>query len=87
MDNYHIISSEALDIVTIYNIFDTNKKLKLSEESINKVVSCKAYLDAKLADNKKPMYGINTGFGSLYNVKISDKDLTIRDYKSVNRFF
>jgi len=76
MDNYHIISSEALDIVTIYNIFDTNKKLKLSEESINKVVSCKAYLDAKLADNKKPMYGINTGFGSLYNVKISDKDLT-----------
>ncbi|WP_299122648.1 histidine ammonia-lyase [uncultured Winogradskyella sp.] len=76
MDNYHIISSEALDIVTIYNIFDNNKKLKLSEESIEKVVSCKAYLDAKLANDKKPMYGINTGFGSLYNVKISDKDLT-----------
>ncbi|WP_400079134.1 histidine ammonia-lyase [Winogradskyella sp. R77965] len=76
MDNYHIISSEALDIVTIYNIFDNNKKLKLSDESIDKVVSCKAYLDAKLANDKKPMYGINTGFGSLYNVKISDKDLT-----------
>lgn len=76
MDNYHIISSEALDIVTIYNIFKDNKKLKLSEELRTKVIACKTYLDAKLATNEKPMYGINTGFGSLYNVKISEKDLT-----------
>ncbi len=76
MDQYHIISSETLDIVTIYNIFKDNKKLKISDELSNKVIACKTYLDEKLASNKKPMYGINTGFGSLYNVKISDKDLT-----------
>lgn len=76
MDNYHIISSDALDIVTIYNIFYQNKKLKLSEESSNNIKKCKTYLDAKLANEKKPMYGINTGFGSLYNVKISDADLS-----------
>jgi len=76
MDNYHIISSDALDIVTIYNIFYKNKKLELSEDSINNIKKCKAYLDNKLANNKKPMYGINTGFGSLYNVKISDLDLS-----------
>ena len=76
MDNYHIISSEALDIVTIYNIFYENKKLKLSDASANKIKKCKTYLDAKLANEKKPMYGINTGFGSLYNVKISNEDLS-----------
>ncbi len=76
MDPYHIISSEPLDIVTIYNIFHKDKKLKLSEESKRKVIACKSYLDAKLLNDKKPMYGINTGFGSLYNVKISDEDLT-----------
>ncbi|WP_407557185.1 histidine ammonia-lyase [Winogradskyella sp. 4-2091] len=76
MNNYHTISSDALDIVTIYNIFYKNKKLKLSEESINNIQKCKSYLDHKLASNKKPMYGINTGFGSLYNVKISDEDLS-----------
>jgi histidine ammonia-lyase len=76
MNQYHIISSEALDIVTIYNIFKDKKKLKLSEELKAKVVACKAYLNAKLASDKNPMYGINTGFGSLYNVKISEKDLT-----------
>ena len=76
MDNYHVISSETLDIVTIYNIFKDKKKLKLSDDSIKKMESCKAYLDHKLANNEKPIYGINTGFGSLYNVKISNKDLT-----------
>jgi len=76
MENYHIVSSEELDIVTIYNIFKENKKLKLSEASKEKISACKHYLDAKLAKHKKPMYGINTGFGSLYNVKISNKDLT-----------
>ncbi|EPR74450.1 Histidine ammonia-lyase [Winogradskyella psychrotolerans RS-3] len=76
MDNYHIISSDALDIVTIYNIFYKNKKLKLSEASANNIQKCKTYLDEKLASEKKPMYGINTGFGSLYNVKISDADLS-----------
>lgn len=76
MNNYHIISSDTLDIVTIYNIFYKNKKLKLSEDSTNNIKKCKAYLDDKLANNKKPMYGINTGFGSLYNVKISDADLS-----------
>lgn len=76
MDNYHIISSDALDIVTIYNIFYENKKLKLSESSAQKIQQCKTYLDEKLANEKKPMYGINTGFGSLYNVKISDADLS-----------
>lgn len=76
MDNYHFISSEALDIVTIYNIFHNNKKLKLSESSVTNIKNCKKYLDTKLANNKNPMYGINTGFGSLYNVKISDADLS-----------
>lgn len=76
MNNYHIISSEALDIVTIYNIFKEKKKLKLSSESVEKIVACKTYLDGKLANSKKPMYGINTGFGSLCNSKISESDLS-----------
>ena len=76
MDNYHIISSDPLDIVTIYNIFKEKKKLKLSETSIEKIIACKVYLDEKLANSKKPMYGINTGFGSLCNTKISESDLS-----------
>ncbi|MCL4138069.1 UNVERIFIED_CONTAM: hypothetical protein GTU68_023229 [Idotea baltica] len=76
MSKYHSISSEKLDIITIYKIFSENKKLKLSKEAIQNIKNCKAYLDNKLDDGKKPFYGINTGFGSLYNVKISKQNLT-----------
>lgn len=76
MNQYHIISSKPLDIVTIYNVFQNNKKLKLSDELKQKILASKTYLDNKLKSNKKPIYGINTGFGSLYNVKISNEDLT-----------
>lgn len=76
MQSHHSISSKPLDIVTIYNIFNKDKKLSLSAELEQKVVDCKNYLNSKLASNESPMYGINTGFGSLYNVKISDADLT-----------
>ena len=76
MNTYHYISSDKLDIVTIYNIFKNNKKLKLSKEAIQKIKTCKAYLDKTLSEADKPFYGINTGFGSLYNVEISKTDLT-----------
>lgn len=76
MSDFHIISSEKLDIVTIYNIFKDKKKLKLSNEAIQKVTTCKHYLDNKLKEAENPFYGINTGFGSLYNVEISKTDLT-----------
>ena len=33
-------------------------------------------LDEKMASNDKAIYGINTGFGSLYNIKISTENLT-----------
>lgn len=76
MTKYHHISDAKLDIVTLYNIFKDNKKLKLSNESIAKIKKSKAFLNSKLEEEDKPFYGINTGFGSLYNVKISKRDLT-----------
>ncbi len=33
--------------------------------------------NTKTEENKSPIYGVNTGFGALYNVKISSDNLTI----------
>jgi histidine ammonia-lyase len=33
-------------------------------------------LDKKMATHSEPIYGINTGFGSLCNVKISNENLS-----------
>lgn len=76
MDSYHTISAKQLDLPIIRDIILTGKKLKLSEESVMEVEKCRTYLDQKMKKNKAPIYGINTGFGSLYNVKITNKNLT-----------
>ncbi|PID88443.1 MAG: histidine ammonia-lyase [Bacteroidia bacterium] len=71
----HKINAEQLNLQTIYNLIATNKKLALSEEARQKIKKCRDYLDEKMKANSEAIYGINTGFGSLYNVKIAGKDL------------
>lgn len=73
----HIISSKVLDLGTVNSIISEEKKLELSEASKVKIMSCRTYLDEKLKKENKPIYGINTGFGALHNVKISNKNLTL----------
>ena len=76
MENYHYISTHTLDLNTISDLVLTNKPLKLSKDAIVKIKNCRNYLDKKMESQDKPIYGINTGFGSLYNVKITSKNLT-----------
>lgn len=70
------ISSEILTLTKIYCIFRDQKQLKLSEEAIANINKSRAYLDAKQDLSNKAVYGINTGFGSLCNIKISDNQLS-----------
>ena len=77
MKEIHQINNSRLDLSKINEIITTDKNLVLPELTIEKIVKCRKYLDDKLSKSKKPMYGINTGFGSLYNVKISTENLTI----------
>ncbi len=76
MNTTHIISSKPLDLATLQTIILEQKQLELSTESVEKIEECRNYLNEKLKSETRPIYGINTGFGSLYNVKISKENLT-----------
>ncbi len=76
METIHYISTEVLQLETLQEIIFQNKKLLLSEEVKTNIHKCRNYLDAKIAKEDKPIYGINTGFGSLCNVKISKENLS-----------
>ena len=76
MDNTHYISTELLSIETLEEIISHGKKLALSEEATANIQKCRAYLDKKMASQSEAIYGINTGFGSLCNVKISNENLS-----------
>ncbi|RKS53222.1 histidine ammonia-lyase [Gillisia mitskevichiae] len=76
MSSYHYISSAVLDLQIIQDILQNKLKLELSEESRVNIVKSRKYLDEKIKQSDVPVYGINTGFGSLCNVKISNDHLT-----------
>lgn len=76
METIHYISSDLLALETINEIVFQGKQLALSEEAIVNIEKCRTYLDDKMKSHSEPIYGINTGFGSLCNVKISNENLS-----------
>lgn len=76
MNNTHYISTEVLSLETLKEIVLHHKTLELSDEAKVNIQKCRDYLDTKMASHKEPIYGINTGFGSLCNVKISNENLS-----------
>ncbi len=56
-------------------LLDDTPKVMLSQEAEDAIVSCRKFLEDKLKRHNAPVYGINTGFGSLCNVIIPDNDL------------
>ncbi|MDT0641722.1 histidine ammonia-lyase [Zunongwangia sp. F363] len=76
MDNIHYITSAVLDLEQIQEIIEQKKTLELSEEARLNIQKSREYLDQKITESTAPVYGINTGFGALCNVKISSEKLT-----------
>ncbi len=76
MEAVHYISSDVFTIEKLNEILTQGKKIQLSEEARANIENCRTYLDEKMATHKEPIYGINTGFGSLCNVKIDNENLS-----------
>lgn len=76
MSNTHYITSDVFSLENLQEIISQNQQLALSEEARLNIVKCREYLDKKMASQTEPIYGINTGFGSLCNVKISNENLS-----------
>ena len=72
----HLITSEILTIEKIKEIIDNEYQLELSNDATNKIKRCRKYLDEKMTANNEPIYGVTTGFGSLYNVTIGMDQLS-----------
>ncbi len=76
MENTYYIGNEILTLELLQNIVSSRKTIALSNKSIENIEKCRAYLNTKIANHQTPIYGINTGFGSLCNVIISNENLS-----------
>ena len=71
----HQISPDPLTLEQVGQLLASGSKIALSVEATHRIEHCRRYLDDKLAASYDTFYGINTGFGSLCNVRIPPEKL------------
>lgn len=71
----HSISDNWLSLAVIEELIAQKKSIQLTAQTKEKINKCRTYLDTKIQNTDTPIYGINTGFGSLYKKNISTTDL------------
>ena len=69
------VDTDKISVSAINMVLNSGAKLSLSVKAQKRIKDCRKYLEKKLTENNKPIYGVNTGFGSLCNIRISDSDL------------
>ena len=74
MEVYNI-SGYHLTLEVIEEIIETKAYIELSDGAVDRIKICREYLDRKIKTATEPIYGINTGFGSLCDTTISNEDL------------
>jgi len=70
----HEISDKPLTLELIVSVLADELTLELSRKSVDQINKCRKYLDDKIATSTSPIYGVTTGFGSLYKEIIADED-------------
>ena len=73
--NIHQISAQRLTLDRVRQILAEGFKLELSEDASNRISRCREYLDNKMKNQDKPIYGVTTGFGSLCNISVGADEL------------
>ncbi|MBO5874234.1 MAG: aromatic amino acid lyase, partial [Rikenellaceae bacterium] len=73
--NIHQISAQRLTLDRVRQILSEGFKLELSEDASNRISRCREYLDNKMKNQDKPIYGVTTGFGSLCNISVGADEL------------
>jgi histidine ammonia-lyase len=75
MEYLHTIDLSFFQLTDLQRIIQNKTILVLSDDVIQKVNRCREYLDKKVDEHERLIYGVNTGFGSLCNTAISKEEL------------
>lgn len=69
-----IITGNDLTIKEIARVALNREKIELSQDSLNRVIKCRKYVDKIIAENRT-VYGLTTGFGKFATIKISPDEI------------
>ena len=70
-----VIGHTPMDLETLREAFAGKYPLSLDPGAVQRIRHCRDYLDS--LSHTEPVYGVNTGFGSLCNEIIRDEDTAL----------
>ena len=65
-----MIIGNSVTVSEVLELIEKDESISLDADAVNRVEKCYAYIHQKIAKHNEPIYGINTGFGSLCNTII-----------------
>lgn len=72
---HHAIGTVGLELAELAHILGTGRPISLRRDALAAVKRSHAYLADRLKRSDAPIYGVNTGFGSLADTRIDKDDL------------
>ena len=70
------IKKGNISLDSIKSLITSGEKILLHADLQQGVIDCRKYLENAVEISKKPIYGVNTGFGSLCNTSISKEEIS-----------
>jgi len=71
----HLINNQYFSLTDIYRILHSGKPLVLGNEAKEAIEKSYRFLHEQIKDNRRFVYGINTGFGSLHRMRIAPEQM------------
>jgi len=81
--NYLPLDQKWLHFNQVKNLLSHNQDVSITFDAHDRIITCRAYLDQKMAQKDKNYYGINTGFGFLQNITIDDSQIEQLQYNLI----
>lgn len=73
--NYLPLDKNFTDFQQIKNLLGYKQMVSISFDAHDRILKCRNYLDKKMQESDSLIYGINTGFGFLQNVRVNKEQL------------
>ncbi len=74
MSKVYQLNGKSLTIDAIVDIARNNAKVKIADDSVEKIKKCRLFLESKIKANVV-MYGVNTGIGEFSEIVLNDEQL------------
>ncbi|HEX8331664.1 MAG TPA: histidine ammonia-lyase [Segetibacter sp.] len=81
--NYLPLDRKPINFQQVKNLLDFDQLVSITFDAHERILNCRQYLDNKVKNSDELIYGVNTGFGYLQNVRIDKLQIEQLQYNLI----